>query len=280
MSFGAAAARQDKPKNVTAAPHVYAPLLLGRSFASPRPSLSPATSISTTTPTPSTTTTAPADEPVVRVVVAAKPRATPAAASSSTSEDNGAPAPMTLTKKSGKADLASLSTKRPANKSRPGLGASAVLEGAEDDFDAQFEALAAQQVKDKANKVAQSATKTEAERQKQIKDDAEKKRKAQSEEDDRMKQYTNAKAISSDMYFERGDYEPTSAEDKERISRFQGANAIGSDAFFGREDQTAQSSSGGGSVDLNDIKAQAARRASQLGDMASSFMANMKSRYG
>jgi len=239
---------------------------------SPRPSLS-TSSQQSVSPAPTPTAAVKPEEPAVRVVVAAKPKAVVA------EEKDGAPAPMSLTKKSGKTDLASLSTKRPTNRARPALGASAVLEGAEDDFDAQFEAMAAKQQQDKANKVAQTATKTEAERQKQQKEDAEKKRKAQSEEDDRMKQYSNAKAISSDMFFERGDYEPTSAEDKERISRFQGANAIGSDAFFGREDQAAHSS-GGASVDLGDIKAQAARRASQLGDLASSFVANMKSRYG
>jgi ADP-ribosylation factor GTPase-activating protein 2/3 len=212
------------------------------------------------------------EEPVVRLVVAAKPKA-----AAVVEEKSGAPGPMSLSKKSGKADLASLSTKRP-NKARPGTGA-AVLEGAEDDFDAQFEAMAQQQVKDKADKVALNATKTEAERQKQQKEEAERKRKAQSEEDDRMKLYSNAKAISSDMLFERGDYEPTSAEDKERIDRFRGVNAIGSDAFFGREDQNAHSSSGS-SMDLSDIKLHAVRKASQLGDIATSFVANMKSRYG
>lgn len=251
-----------------------------KSVVSPVNSLSP-TASSSSSPSASAVSASPAtsttesEEPVVRMVVTAKPKATAAVAEE---KDGNTPAPMSLSKKSGKTDLSSLSTKRPTNKSRPGLGA-AVVEGAEDDFDAQFEAMAAQQQKDKANKVALTASKTEAERQKQAKEEAERKRKAQSEDDERMKMYQNAKAISSDMLFERGDYEPTSAEDKERIGRFSGANAIGSDAFFGREEQTSHSSSGG-SVDLNDIKHQAAQKAAQFGQYASSFMANVKSRYG
>ncbi|KAF8553675.1 ArfGap-domain-containing protein [Imleria badia] len=46
------------------------------------------------------------------------------------------------------------------------------------------------------------------------------------------------KAISSDMFFGRNDYDPTFvAESKQRLSNFQGATSISSNQYFGREEE-------------------------------------------
>ncbi|KAG8214856.1 hypothetical protein J3R82DRAFT_10022 [Butyriboletus roseoflavus] len=46
------------------------------------------------------------------------------------------------------------------------------------------------------------------------------------------------KAISSDMFFGRNDYDPTFvAESKQRLSNFQGATSISSSQYFGREEE-------------------------------------------
>jgi ADP-ribosylation factor GTPase-activating protein 2/3 len=45
------------------------------------------------------------------------------------------------------------------------------------------------------------------------------------------------KGISSDMYFERGGYDPAAAaEAQDRLKNFQGATAISSNAYFGRDE--------------------------------------------
>lgn len=50
--------------------------------------------------------------------------------------------------------------------------------------------------------------------------------------------FGNQKAISSDMYFERGSYDPTSAaEGRVRLQQFQGATSISSNQYFGREEE-------------------------------------------
>ena len=46
------------------------------------------------------------------------------------------------------------------------------------------------------------------------------------------------KAISSDMFFERGAYDPGSvSEGRTRLAQFQGATSISSNQYFGREEQ-------------------------------------------
>jgi len=60
--------------------------------------------------------------------------------------------------------------------------------------------------------------------------------------------FGNQKAISSDMYFERGSYDPTSvAEGRARLAQFQGATSISSNQYFGREEEEtlAQGADGG-----------------------------------
>ncbi|KAI9493295.1 hypothetical protein BDB00DRAFT_824336 [Zychaea mexicana] len=50
--------------------------------------------------------------------------------------------------------------------------------------------------------------------------------------------FGNAKAISSDQYFGRNDYDPAiSAEQQGRLSQFQNSRAISSDQYFGREEE-------------------------------------------
>ena len=61
--------------------------------------------------------------------------------------------------------------------------------------------------------------------------------------------FGNQKAISSDMFFERGSYDPaTVSEGQARLAQFQGATSISSNQYFGREeeDALAQGSDGGG----------------------------------
>ncbi|WVQ76942.1 hypothetical protein IAR50_006621 [Cryptococcus sp. DSM 104548] len=54
------------------------------------------------------------------------------------------------------------------------------------------------------------------------------------------------KAISSDMYFGRGSYDPTAAaEAQTRLRDFQGATAISSNAYFGRDDEESDDGLGG-----------------------------------
>ncbi|KAH9970920.1 hypothetical protein BJV74DRAFT_866262 [Russula compacta] len=60
--------------------------------------------------------------------------------------------------------------------------------------------------------------------------------------------FGNQKAISSDMFFERGAYDPaTVSEGQARLAQFQGATSISSNQYFGREeeDALAQGSDGG-----------------------------------
>ncbi|KAI9436632.1 hypothetical protein H4582DRAFT_1962192 [Lactarius indigo] len=60
--------------------------------------------------------------------------------------------------------------------------------------------------------------------------------------------FGSQKAISSDMFFERGSYDPDSvAEGRARLAQFQGATSISSNQYFGREEEemVAQGSDGG-----------------------------------
>ncbi|KAH9968327.1 hypothetical protein BGW80DRAFT_1339115 [Lactifluus volemus] len=60
--------------------------------------------------------------------------------------------------------------------------------------------------------------------------------------------FGNQKGISSDMFFERGAYDPSSAaEGRARLAQFQGATSISSNQYFGREEEEAlsQGSDGG-----------------------------------
>jgi len=60
--------------------------------------------------------------------------------------------------------------------------------------------------------------------------------------------FGNQKAISSDMFFERGSYDPaTVAEGRTRLAQFQGATSISSNQYFGRdEEETLSQGSDGG----------------------------------
>lgn len=166
-----------------------------------------------------------------------------------------------------KDDLAmQLSTKRPV-KAKAKIAAHATTLETDDDFDAQFAKLASQQ----AEKKNQTEAEREADRKKKEKLKEAELNKTENEEDDgRMKKFANAKAIGSDMLFERGDYEENE-EDRQRMGRFSNANSIGSDAYFDRE---TQANSNG--VDFNEIR----QTASKIGNLASSFVSGIKARYG
>jgi len=53
--------------------------------------------------------------------------------------------------------------------------------------------------------------------------------------------FGNQKAISSDMYFERNAYDPTTVREAQtRLQSFQGATSISSDQYFGREEEEGE----------------------------------------
>jgi ADP-ribosylation factor GTPase-activating protein 2/3 len=59
--------------------------------------------------------------------------------------------------------------------------------------------------------------------------------------------FGNQKAISSDMYFGRNDYDPNAVtEAQSRLRDFQGATAISSNQYFGREEEEDMGGGGGG----------------------------------
>jgi len=56
--------------------------------------------------------------------------------------------------------------------------------------------------------------------------------------------FGNAKAISSDQYFGRNDYDPQrSAANASRLAQFQGSQSISSDQYFGRKSSERVTSS-------------------------------------
>ncbi|KAH8082466.1 ArfGap-domain-containing protein [Cristinia sonorae] len=59
--------------------------------------------------------------------------------------------------------------------------------------------------------------------------------------------FGNQKAISSDMYFGRGSYDPVAtSEAQTRLQNFQGASSISSNQYFGREEEEDAGGMGGG----------------------------------
>lgn len=58
--------------------------------------------------------------------------------------------------------------------------------------------------------------------------------------------FGNQKAISSDMYFGRNDFDPHAvSEAQSRLRDFQGATAISSNQYFGRDEDEEQHATGG-----------------------------------
>ncbi|KZP04275.1 ArfGap-domain-containing protein [Athelia psychrophila] len=65
--------------------------------------------------------------------------------------------------------------------------------------------------------------------------------------------FANQKAISSDMYFGRNEYDPeASNEAQSRLRDFQGATSISSNQYFGREDEEEGAGGAGGDGTLGD----------------------------
>ena len=59
--------------------------------------------------------------------------------------------------------------------------------------------------------------------------------------------FGNQRAISSDMYFGRGSYDPVAQNEAQtRLQSFQGASSISSNQYFGREEDEMQGVPGGG----------------------------------
>ncbi|TPX33327.1 hypothetical protein SmJEL517_g03692 [Synchytrium microbalum] len=64
---------------------------------------------------------------------------------------------------------------------------------------------------------------------------------------DAVKRFTNAKAISSDQYFNRGDFdENESAEARMKLTAFQGKSGFGSAEYYGRDESGFSSDGAGG----------------------------------
>jgi len=93
-------------------------------------------------------------------------------------------------------------------------------------------------------------------------------------DDLRLNKYTNSKSISSDQYFERGDWAATSLQDKMRLEKFSSAGSISSDAFFERED-----AKGNGSTTYDALSSAVGYRGRQLSGLASGLYNSVKSRY-
>ncbi|WOO82800.1 ADP-ribosylation factor GTPase-activating protein glo3 [Vanrija pseudolonga] len=67
--------------------------------------------------------------------------------------------------------------------------------------------------------------------------------------------FGSQKGISSDMYFQRGNYDANAtSEAKGRLQQFQGATAISSNAYFGREDEEEEAEGLGGGEGLLGIE--------------------------
>ncbi|KAI8834913.1 hypothetical protein BC829DRAFT_406838, partial [Chytridium lagenaria] len=116
---------------------------------------------------------------------------------------------------------------------------------------------------------------------------------------DAQKRFGSAKAISSDQYFGRGNYdERESAEARDRLQQFQGKSGFGSDEYYGRDESAyaERRNSGSGLVDavgstardfaskfvdqgiqdLSSLKKIVAEGGSKLGNI----LQDMQSRYG
>ncbi|CAG9823072.1 unnamed protein product [Phaedon cochleariae] len=100
--------------------------------------------------------------------------------------------------------------------------------------------------------------------------------------DEAQKKFGNAKAISSDQYFnnQSNDYET-----KANLSRFQGSSSISSAEYFGNGRETTPSSSNLPDYDLEDVKESVrqgvTKVAGKLGSLANGFMSSIQvDRYG
>ncbi|CAG9831227.1 unnamed protein product [Diabrotica balteata] len=99
--------------------------------------------------------------------------------------------------------------------------------------------------------------------------------------DEAQKKFGNAKAISSDQFFNDGsaDYEAQA-----NLSRFQGSSSISSAEFFGNGRETNYSSNNVPAYDLEDVKESVrqgvTKVAGKLGSMANDLMSSIQDRYG
>lgn len=179
-------------------------------------------------------------------------------------------------KKAGAMNLSSKKPKASSLSTRKAKPAIAALADGDDDDDFDKMALDAQRVaKEKAaNKEEAEMQRVESERKR----DTEQKKQKEKEADERLDAYSNATSLSSDQYFQRGNYSETSEEDKQRLSKFSESQAFGSDAFFDREEDGPRS--GSADMDFSDVKNQAYEKSRQIGSFMGSLYGAAKARYG
>jgi len=92
--------------------------------------------------------------------------------------------------------------------------------------------------------------------------------------------FTNAKSISSDQYFQRGQYDPTlSAENNARLAQFQGSNSISSDQYFGRPEFTESSRKASAEFDATEATRKFLRGAVRGASKLQRMLSDMERRY-
>lgn len=99
--------------------------------------------------------------------------------------------------------------------------------------------------------------------------------------DEAQKKFGNAKAISSDQFFNDNSSE---YEAKANLSRFQGSSSISSAEFFGNGKDNTHTSSHVQMYDMDDVKESVrqgvTKVAGKLGTMANDLMSSLQERYG
>ncbi|XP_057669261.1 ADP-ribosylation factor GTPase-activating protein 2 isoform X4 [Diorhabda carinulata] len=102
-----------------------------------------------------------------------------------------------------------------------------------------------------------------------------------SSSDEAQKKFGNAKAISSDQFFNDNSSE---YEAKANLSRFQGSSSISSAEFFGNGKDNTHPSSHVQMYDIDDVKESVrqgvTKVAGKLGSMANDLMSSLQERYG
>ncbi|KAG2173792.1 hypothetical protein INT43_005212 [Umbelopsis isabellina] len=92
--------------------------------------------------------------------------------------------------------------------------------------------------------------------------------------------FSNAKSISSDQYFQRGNYDPTqNAENSARLVQFQGSNSISSDQYFGRPEFNAADVKSPADVDASELTRKFLRGAARGASKLQRMLSDMERRY-
>jgi ADP-ribosylation factor GTPase-activating protein 2/3 len=92
--------------------------------------------------------------------------------------------------------------------------------------------------------------------------------------------FASQKAISSDQYFGRNDFDPHAAsEAKSRLNQFEGATSISSNAYFGREEADEEDMNGDGNYG-NTLENTARDFARRFAGTAGDDLQNLKEAFG